>query len=128
LDIINHELDQLKFRITQFLHTSRIETMEKGKEEVCIASLIDNLLSFVYPSIVDADVNIVANIEPDLIINAHKDELKQVLLNIIFNSLDAVRKKEKEKKIFVECIRKEDSISCSSNDSLTSFILELPIQ
>src|SRR5690606_27861785 len=55
LDIISHELDQLKFRITQFLHTSKVELPEKRKQQVALISLFDDILDFVYPSIVDGD-------------------------------------------------------------------------
>jgi signal transduction histidine kinase len=176
LDIIDHELEELKFRITQFLHTSKIETMEKEKEEVSIKSLFDNLLNFIYPSIVDADVNIVTNIQHDVIIMAHKDELKQVLLNIFYNSIDAVKYKKQTREITVSCIKEKKqliiiisnngpiippneiksifeplfttkelgtgiglyvckkiiekhngSITCKSNDTLTSFKILLPL-
>jgi signal transduction histidine kinase len=176
LDIIDHELEELKFRITQFLHTSKMETMQKEKEEVSIASLFDNLLNFIYPSIVDADVNIETNIKHDVIIMAHKDELKQVLLNIFYNSIDAVKQKKQAKEITVNCIKDKKqlivnisnngpiippnqiksifeplfttkelgtgiglyvckkiiekhngSITCKSNDTLTSFEIRLPL-
>jgi signal transduction histidine kinase len=105
LEIIDHELDELKFRITQFLHTSKVETMQKEKEHVSIQLIFNNLLSFIYPSIVDADVNIQTSIDSDIFIDVHKDELKQVLLNILFNSIDAVKQIDDQRRISITCIR-----------------------
>jgi signal transduction histidine kinase len=72
LDIIDHELEQLKFRITQFLHTSKVDVAEKIIEEVDIRNLLEEVLNFLYPSIVDGDVNVYKNFNSNVIIKALK--------------------------------------------------------
>lgn len=67
LDIIDHELEELKFRITQFLHTSKMDTMEKEKEKVSIAALFDNLLNFIYR--VPLSVYVIKQKHPFTIVN-----------------------------------------------------------
>lgn len=102
IDIIDHELDQLKFRITQFLHTSKNDgAQEQRKELVQVEHLLDEIIKFLYPSIVDIDVNVVTNYDNSFLTVANKNELKQVFLNILMNSIDAVTKKEKPREIFV---------------------------
>ncbi|MBE4907527.1 GHKL domain-containing protein [Bacillus luteolus] len=101
LDIIEHELNQLKFRITQFLHTSKIEVNGHHKENFQVSTLFEEILQLTYPSIVDNDVNIISNLDKEIFIDANKEELKQVLLNIIINSIDALREKEKPRKLTV---------------------------
>lgn len=177
IDIIEHELDELKFRITQFLHTSKSDAiMEQRKELFCVQTLLQEIIEFLYPSIVDNDVLIITEFAKKTEFFANKGELKQVFLNILMNSIDALTKKEKPREICV-CTHKENehvlikitnngpripeksieiifepfyttkdlgtgiglfvckkiiekhhgTISCTSNDEQTTFIIELPI-
>ncbi|GAE27111.1 sensor histidine kinase [Halalkalibacter wakoensis JCM 9140] len=108
LDIIELELDQLKFRITQFLHTSKFELVDHSKEKIQIRPLLDDIIHFLYPSIVDNDVVVSACIEEDIELFAYKDELKQVFLNVLFNSIDAVVQREKPREIHVAGYKDEN--------------------
>ncbi len=112
MDTIEHELDQLKFRITQFLHASRLDSTDKEKEEIHLESLFHDIISFLYPSIVDGDVNVSTSIDPDCKITAIKDEIKQVLVNIILNSVDALKQKNSsERKLYIACKKSHHFIS-----------------
>ncbi len=101
LDIIEHELNQLKFRITQFLHTSKVEVNVYQKETFQVSNLFEEMSQLIYPSIVDFDVNIFSNIDKEILIEANKEEIKQVLLNIMINSIDALKQKEKPRRLIV---------------------------
>jgi len=107
LEIIEHELEQLNYRITQFLHTSKKEVADKDKEIVLLPAMMTDILDFIYPLVVDVDCELVSNIESNLKIFAYCNELKQVLQNIFLNSLDALKEKDKPRKIKVTC-RMED--------------------
>ncbi len=115
MDTIEHELDQLKFRITQFLHASRLESAEKKQEEILVESLFNEIISFLYPSIVDGDVNVSTSIAPDCKIIAVRDEIKQVFVNIILNSIDALKQKNSMERYL--------SIHCEKTDKMISFII-----
>lgn len=106
MDTIENELDQLKFRITQFLHASKLDIVEKRKEIVSLRTLFDEMIKFLYPSIVDGDVVITTQID-DISIQIFKDEIKQVFLNLILNSIDALQLKNSQREIMIECIQKE---------------------
>jgi signal transduction histidine kinase len=110
IDIIEHELHQLNFRITQFLHTSKAEINDKQNEEISIKTLFKELQPLVYPSIVDIDVNLASKIDGDLVIFTNKDELKQVLLNLLINSIDALKEKDKPRNMMIDCYRGEEEI------------------
>jgi signal transduction histidine kinase len=101
IDIISHELTQLNFRISQFLHASRKGVQEREAEDFALEDLFSDILDFMYPSLVDADVNVVPRIDPTITLRAHKDELKQVLLNLIMNSIDALRQKKQDRRIMI---------------------------
>jgi signal transduction histidine kinase len=118
IDIISHELTQLNFRISQFLHASRKGVQERDAEEFALEDLFSDILDFMYPSLVDADVNVVPRVDPTITLWAHKDELKQVLLNLIMNSIDALRQKKHDRRIMIHSKTESDSnvhITISNN-------------
>jgi signal transduction histidine kinase len=99
LDIMQHELDQLNYRISQFLHVSRKEIIESKKEEVVVSNLFNELIEFLYPSLLAGEVLTELVIDSDMKISGNKDELRQVFLNLIMNSIDALQQVESERKI-----------------------------
>jgi signal transduction histidine kinase len=103
LDTIQHELEELNFRITQFLHTSRLKLDEQSKKEVAIICLIEDLIQFLYPSLVSEDIEIVTRFESEPIIVAQEDELKQVILNLLMNSIEAVKSDPNDPYIGISC-------------------------
>ncbi|MBM7702119.1 signal transduction histidine kinase [Bacillus iocasae] len=110
IDIIDYELDQLKYRITQFLHTSKQQIVDKGKEEVSFAKLFQEILDFIYPTMVDDYVDVITDIEKECQAIASKEELKQVFINLILNSIDALRQKEKPRQICIDVKEQEACI------------------
>lgn len=83
LDIIDYELNQLNFRITQFLHTSKSDFNEEHREEISVLKLIEEIQELTYANIVDASVNVEIDIYPNFVMTASKDGLKQVFLNLL---------------------------------------------
>ncbi|MEH7255552.1 histidine kinase N-terminal domain-containing protein [Neobacillus niacini] len=90
LDIISSELDQLNFRISQFLLLSKKELIGKEKEQFNHNKLIDEVLNFLYPSILDGNVKINKKISEEMILYGYADEIRQVFINIIFNAIDVL--------------------------------------
>lgn len=90
LDIISSELDQLNFRISQFLLLSKKELIGKEKEQFNQNKLIDEVLNFLYPSILDGNVKIKKDIVDEITLYGYADEMRQVFINIIFNAIDVL--------------------------------------
>ncbi len=90
LDIISIELEQLNFRISQFLLLSKKEIIGKEKIYFSLNELIEEVLIFLYPSILDGNVKIIKNLEKDIQLFGYADEIRQVLINIIFNAIDVL--------------------------------------
>jgi signal transduction histidine kinase len=107
LEIIEYELQQLNYRITQFLHTSKKDIADKDKEMVSLAAIMTEILDFIYPLMVDLDCEWTTNIESDCHFFAYRSELKQVLQNILLNSLDALKERPKPRRVSV-ISRKEE--------------------
>jgi signal transduction histidine kinase len=90
LEIISSELEQLNFRISQFLLLSKKELIGKEKELFHLNKLIDEVLNFLYPSILDGKVKIKKEIADEITLYGYADEMRQVLINIIFNAIDVL--------------------------------------
>ena len=91
LDVIDHELQQLNFRIAQFLHVSKKEIDSGHEEWLDVNAIFESILDFIYPSIVDIDVEIQNDFPEGISIFGQQDKLRQVFLNILMNSLDALK-------------------------------------
>ncbi|MDP4163381.1 MAG: HAMP domain-containing sensor histidine kinase [Bacillota bacterium] len=90
LDIISNELGQLNFRISQFLLLSKKELIGKEKSEFYLNKLLKEVLNFLYPSILDGKVKVVKQLDSDQILQGYADEIRQVMINIIFNAIDVL--------------------------------------
>ncbi|MFJ7753774.1 histidine kinase N-terminal domain-containing protein [Peribacillus muralis] len=108
LDIIDYELNQLNFRITQFLHTSKSDFNEEQREEISVLNLIEEIQELTYANIVDASVNVEIDIYPNFFMTASKDGLKQVFLNLFINSIDALKDKEHPRILKVHSLIEEN--------------------
>jgi signal transduction histidine kinase len=117
LDIMQHELDQLNYRISQFLHVSRKEIIASKREEVVVSKLFGELIEFLYPSLLAGEVTTEVNIDDEIKIFGNQDELRQVFLNLVMNSIDALQQMEGERKIeiYSSIIEGEMSISICNN-------------
>ncbi|WP_442599027.1 histidine kinase N-terminal domain-containing protein [Neobacillus sp. D3-1R] len=90
LDIISNELEQLNFRISQFLLLSKKELIGKEKTTFSLNTMLEEVLVFLYPSILDVKVKIIKELHDDVNIYGYADEIRQVLINIIFNAIDVL--------------------------------------
>ncbi|MGN1401399.1 MAG: ATP-binding protein [Bacillus sp. (in: firmicutes)] len=90
VDIVSSELEQLNNRISQFLMISRREEVEISLVTFQLDHLMEEVITFLYPSIVNTNVRIEINICDDIRIKGNMEEIRQVLLNIIFNALDVL--------------------------------------
>ncbi|NMH67519.1 HAMP domain-containing histidine kinase [Bacillus sp. RO3] len=103
LDIIQHELEQLNYRISQFLHVSRKELVDSTREEIILIDHLEETIEFLYPSLLDGDVSLDFKCEAAIKVLGNKDELRQVFLNLIMNSIDALQEEEGHRQITISC-------------------------
>ncbi|PEJ48492.1 histidine kinase [Bacillus sp. AFS017336] len=109
LDIIDHELHQLNFRIDQFLHVSK-KDHDQMVENFLINDLFKEITDFLYPSIVNSNVILQEGLFNHIYIPGFRNELRQVLLNILMNSIDALAENNGQKTIHYQVVDLEDKI------------------
>lgn len=110
IDVIDHELQQLNFRISQFLHVSKKEIDVGSHEWLEAKTILAGIIDFIYPSIVDCDVEIHNNIPAKLHIFGQQDKLRQVFLNIMMNSIDALKETPGPRRIELHCDQDENMV------------------
>jgi signal transduction histidine kinase len=112
LNIISSELEQLNFRIAQFLHTSKMKLVTDSKKEVItINLLLEEMVDFLYPSLVDGNIQLNIDIDDNAKVCADRNELKQVFLNILMNAIDAVYEEVNTRKITIHTKVDNDQIT-----------------
>jgi signal transduction histidine kinase len=109
LDIIDHELHQLNFRIEQFLHISKKEN-DKVLEYFMINDLFKDITDFLYPSLVNSKVILQEVFSEKIYVHGYRNEIRQVLLNIFMNSIDALNSDMDKKIIQYQVIEIEGKI------------------
>ncbi|HLU22242.1 MAG TPA: HAMP domain-containing sensor histidine kinase [Bacillaceae bacterium] len=110
MDIISSELEQLKFRISQFLLLSRRESVNQEKTLFNVHDIFDQIIAFIYPRLLEFNVELERRIDRDLYIEGYVEEFRQVIINIIFNAIDVLAEQESSSAIKVKGYRNEDSI------------------
>ncbi|GGE59711.1 sensor histidine kinase [Priestia taiwanensis] len=101
LDIISHELQQLNFRISQFLLVSK-KDLSIEKEEFDLNELIHTIIEFLYPTLLNTNVIISYDFPKQITVNGTRSELRQVILNILLNSIDALEVNKYNKRIYID--------------------------
>lgn len=107
LDIIQSELEQLNFRISQFLLLSKKEINEKEKAHFSLNKLVEEVLTFLYPSILNSKVTVVNNLGGKIRLIGYADEIRQVFINLIFNALDVLCQYRSDPVIWIDCTKLE---------------------
>ncbi|OIK08671.1 histidine kinase N-terminal domain-containing protein [Bacillus sp. MUM 13] len=90
LDIISKELEQLNYRITQFLNLSKKESLVYESKLFSVSELANEVIEFLYPAILEVNAAISVSIPDGLYIHGAKEEFRQVFINIILNALDVI--------------------------------------
>ncbi|WP_121609716.1 histidine kinase N-terminal domain-containing protein [Mesobacillus foraminis] len=102
LDIITNELDQLNFQISQYLLLSKKELIGKEKTRFSLNIMIDEVLAFLYPSLLDSKVNVVKETNEEMELVGYADEIRQVLINIVFNAIDVLSQYREDPQINIK--------------------------
>ncbi|WP_413581164.1 two-component system sensor histidine kinase NtrB [Bdellovibrio sp. HCB288] len=115
MKIVLREIDRLNNLITDFLDYARPE--KPPTDAVDMAFLLNEVLDAIKTDgKVRADIEQIREISQDLKILGHRDKLKQVFLNIVLNSYQAMQDSSKAQMI-VKAVANEKAIVISLRDS-----------
>ena len=90
---------------------------DKQKSKFHLNSNIKKAISLMHGSIANHFINIKIEVE-DLVINNYENELNQVLLNILSNSIDALKNIDEDKRnIFIDSFKKGNNVILTITDT-----------
>ncbi|MCH1626319.1 sensor histidine kinase [Ferdinandcohnia quinoae] len=117
LDIISHELNQLNYKISQFLHVSKKDLIEKSEKTVLLYEMFIDIIDFLYASLLDGEVEVINDIDMKLEILVNKEEIRQVILNILLNSIDALKQLKENRRIWIQSNMTDGNIEISISNN-----------
>ncbi|HLR53313.1 MAG TPA: ATP-binding protein [Pseudogracilibacillus sp.] len=89
LKIIYEESDRIQLLIEDLLHLSQLEKEDSTlhKEEVQIDSLLENVMHMIAATASSKAITIQTDIQPQIVLQADEEKLKQLLLNLLTNAI-----------------------------------------
>ncbi len=102
IDAIIHRTQKMSETINDFMNFFK---PHKDKEVFLLKALFDEILKLIKPQFENRTIEFIINIDKNITINGYKNELEQVLLNILSNARDAYEDKKtlnKSVEIFVK--------------------------
>lgn len=117
MDIISAELDQLKFRITQFLMLSKRQVVDQEKVVFSLNDLLEQISAFVYPRLLELNVSLKQELEQNLVVKGVQEEIRQVIINIIFNAIEVMATENSEAVIHIKGYRNDEKIVLETSNT-----------
>src|SRR5699024_11817781 len=86
---INEKRNLIKLLIEYLLHLSQLEKEDSTlhKEEVQIDSLLENVMHMIAATASSKAITIQTDIQPQIVLQADEEKLKQLLLNLLTNAI-----------------------------------------
>ncbi|CAM4064073.1 ATP-binding protein [Lederbergia lenta] len=110
IELILNELDQLKFQITQFLLLSKNEIAEIDISIFTLNELLEQIATFIYPRLLEVNVELESDLEKNLYIRGKVEEVRQVIINIIFNAIEVVSEQASGSVIYIKGYQEDDNV------------------
>jgi two-component system OmpR family sensor kinase len=87
LQDINHEIDRLNGLVVSLLTSARLEEMTLKKESLCLADEVERTIRALQPLAIQKRISLYNNCSRDVVIYADKNMLREVLINLVDNSI-----------------------------------------
>jgi signal transduction histidine kinase len=108
--IINNEMESLQEKVNQFLYLSKLKILDDNIELIDISVVVKEMIEFLYPRFTEENITIVQNIENNLMISAVRDQIKQVILNILHNAVEELHNIHHDRTIEVDVKKSGEQI------------------
>ncbi|WP_154669886.1 sensor histidine kinase [Bacillus niameyensis] len=103
LDIILDEVEQLKSKTNEFLNAN---SFDHEQMIFNLNDLLDQVTATLLPRMLEFNVQLEKNVVSNLYVSGNREELKQVIINILFNAVEAMAAQEKKSLIDIHCYAK----------------------
>lgn len=112
INIINKEIVNLEQNVSQFLLLSNDKNHEDYNETCfCLVELLEEVVCSLHPAFLDKNIRVIKTLEKPLFIKGIHQQIKQVVIHIINNAIDALLSEPNHRIIFIESFN-EDGMAC----------------
>ncbi|OZM58232.1 hypothetical protein CIB95_01275 [Lottiidibacillus patelloidae] len=108
--IINNEMESLQEKVNQFLYLSKLKILDDNIEGIDISNVVKEMIVFLTPRFNEENITIVQNIDENLKIFAVRDQIKQVILNILHNAVEELHNNNFDRIIDVNVSKSDGNI------------------
>ncbi|MBN8207183.1 GHKL domain-containing protein [Bacillus sp. NTK071] len=106
-EILNGEMKSLEEKVSQFLFLSKMRAIDDKPLSLNLSGLLKYTIEIVYPRLLESKIEVETLIEPDIPLFGVEEQIKQVILNIMINSIEELSEsRSKNRKIKMKA--KED--------------------
>ncbi|MGP4082238.1 histidine kinase N-terminal domain-containing protein [Pseudalkalibacillus sp. R45] len=118
-DIINHEMESLQEKITQFLYLSKMKGLDDQSDLFSMDRVVKGMLEFLYPRFLDENINVHHELLHDVNVYGVEGQIKQVLLNILNNAVEELSEVDGDRNIHVRLSEEDENIHLTISNNGT---------
>jgi signal transduction histidine kinase len=115
--VINREMKSLQDIVSQFLLLSKVKGFEDQVVPFCLHDSIREVLQFLEPRFLEENIDVKTDMDEDIPYVGVKDQLKQVILNIVNNAVEELRQHHGARNIVVQAKKDRSSIHISVSNN-----------
>ncbi|MCA0987769.1 histidine kinase N-terminal domain-containing protein [Guptibacillus algicola] len=95
-EIINEEMNNLEEKVRQFLFLSKMRGIDDAPTKLNMSGLLEYSVQILYPRLLESNIEVSTDISSHLTVCGVDEQLKQVILNILINSIEELNEKNQE--------------------------------
>ncbi len=95
-EILNSEMSSLEEKVSQFLFLSKMRGIDDRPLSLNLSGLLHYTIEILYPRLLESNIEVVTSIEPDIPLFGVEEQIKQVILNIMINSIEELNENKIE--------------------------------
>ncbi|MCA0172348.1 histidine kinase N-terminal domain-containing protein [Bacillus sp. RAR_GA_16] len=87
-EILNSEMKSLEEKVSQFLFLSKMRGIDDRPLSLNLSGLLRYTIEILYPRLLESNIDVESEIVPDIPLFGVEEQIKQVILNIMINSIE----------------------------------------
>lgn len=109
-DIINLEMESLEDKVSRFLYLSKSKGLDDEMMVFNFSEVTNKMIEFMYPRFVDEKIEVISSIQDHCLMFAVKEQIKQILLNILNNAVEELSAINQNRIIEIVLKQEQDEI------------------
>lgn len=109
-DIINLEMESLEDKVSRFLYLSKSKGLDDEMMVFNFSEVTNKMIEFMYPRFVDEKIEAISSIQDHCLMFAVKEQIKQILLNILNNAVEELSAINQNRIIEIVLKQEQDEI------------------